>query len=226
MIADGVWPVGSRIPTETELTELLGLGRNTVREAVQSLVHAGLLLKRQGSGTYVISKDELSAALNRRIGGAEYLESLEVRRAIEVEAVWLAAQRHTDEDAETLRSIERRRRATLAAVVPGETIATEELVESDVALHRALVAASHNSLLASIYENLVDAIQANVQASLDVALQSPSQVENVQHDHDELVDAVLRRDGFGAINAIHHVFQAFFDAPSRPVVGQDNSGRV
>ncbi len=50
-IASGEWPVGSRIPPEPALVELLGVGRNTVREAVQSLVHGGLLERRQWSGT-------------------------------------------------------------------------------------------------------------------------------------------------------------------------------
>lgn len=225
MISNGTWPVGSRIPTETELTELLGLGRNTIREAVQSLVHAGLLRKRQGSGTYVLSKDELSAALNRHISGAAYRESLEVRRAIEVEAVWLAAQRHTDEDAANLRAAADARRTTLAEAADGGAIASAAVVQTDVALHRQLVVAAHNSILLSLYDNLLGAISKNVQANLDVALQSPSQIEEVQHDHDEIVAAVLARDGIGAINALHHTFKQFFDASTRPDVDPAESVR-
>ena len=52
-ITSGEWPVGSRIPTEVELVEQLGVARNTVREAVRALAHNGLLDIRQGSGTYV-----------------------------------------------------------------------------------------------------------------------------------------------------------------------------
>jgi DNA-binding FadR family transcriptional regulator len=44
-ITAGEWPVGTRIPPEPALAALLGVGRNTVREAVQSLVHAGLLAR-------------------------------------------------------------------------------------------------------------------------------------------------------------------------------------
>ncbi|MGV9898478.1 POT-type proton-dependent oligopeptide transporter, partial [Streptomyces tendae] len=43
-IASGEWPVGSRIPTEPELVEQLGVARNTVREAVRALAHNGLLV--------------------------------------------------------------------------------------------------------------------------------------------------------------------------------------
>jgi DNA-binding FadR family transcriptional regulator len=48
-IASGEWPVGSKIPTEPELVEQLGVARNTVREAVRALAHAVLLDIRQGN---------------------------------------------------------------------------------------------------------------------------------------------------------------------------------
>ena len=41
-VVSGRWPVGERIPTEAALVAEFGIGRNTVREALQSLVHAGL----------------------------------------------------------------------------------------------------------------------------------------------------------------------------------------
>ena len=81
-ITSGAWQVGTRIPAEPELTELIGVGRNTVREAVQSLVHAGMLERRQGSGTYVISNSELGTAMGRQIAGAHQRDVLEVRRSL------------------------------------------------------------------------------------------------------------------------------------------------
>ena len=42
-ITSGEWNVGERIPNEAVLVESLGVGRNTVREAVRALAHAGLL---------------------------------------------------------------------------------------------------------------------------------------------------------------------------------------
>jgi DNA-binding LacI/PurR family transcriptional regulator len=53
-----------RIPTEAELSKLCKAGRNTVREAVSSLVHEGLLKKIQGSGTFVTS--ELDPSYSRK----------------------------------------------------------------------------------------------------------------------------------------------------------------
>jgi DNA-binding FadR family transcriptional regulator len=85
-ITSGDWPVGSRIPPEPALVELLGVGRNTVREAVQSLVHAGLVERRQGSGTYVLSASELAVSMGRQIADARQRDVIEVRRSLEVEA--------------------------------------------------------------------------------------------------------------------------------------------
>ena len=47
-VTSGEWPVGLRIPNEAVLVDSLGVGRNTVREAVRALAHAGLLEVRQG----------------------------------------------------------------------------------------------------------------------------------------------------------------------------------
>jgi DNA-binding GntR family transcriptional regulator len=54
-IRDGRLQPGDRIDTETELAERLGLGRPTVRQAVQELVSKGLLVRRRGVGTQVVA---------------------------------------------------------------------------------------------------------------------------------------------------------------------------
>jgi DNA-binding GntR family transcriptional regulator len=53
-IHDGRLRPGDRIDTETELAERLGLGRPTVRQAIQELVSKGLLVRRRGVGTQVV----------------------------------------------------------------------------------------------------------------------------------------------------------------------------
>src|SRR6059058_1233408 len=97
-ITSGEWPVGSRIPTETELVEQLGVARNTVREAVRALAHNGLLDIRQGSGTYVLATSELAGVMNRRFAQADPLHVAELRSALETQAARLAARRRTEQD--------------------------------------------------------------------------------------------------------------------------------
>ena len=111
-ITSGRWPVGSKIPPEPALVELLTVGRNTVREAVQALVHAGLLERRQGSGTFVLSDSELTVVLGRQIAAVSQREVLEVRRSLELEIARLAATNRTTAQVRTLINLnEARQRA-------------------------------------------------------------------------------------------------------------------
>jgi len=52
-INEGVWPPESRLPNEAELCKRYGVSRITVRHAVAILVSEGLVVRSQGSGTFV-----------------------------------------------------------------------------------------------------------------------------------------------------------------------------
>lgn len=180
-VSSGAWPVGTRIPTEPELVELTGTGRNTVREAVQALVHAGLLERRQGSGTYVVADSELAVAVGRRVAGARHRDVLEVRRTLEVGAARLAASRRTDSDCERLQSLlSRRSDCRQSGDVQG-------LVEADVALHMAIAQASRNPVLADLYQDLIGAISENVSVNI-------TRMPLGDQDHVDLVRAIVDGD--------------------------------
>ncbi|WP_326550923.1 FadR/GntR family transcriptional regulator [Micromonospora sp. NBC_01813] len=181
-IAVGDWPLGSRIPTEPRLAEALGVGRNTVREAVRALVHAGVLECRQGSGTYVVSTDELASAVARRCATAEWRETVEVRRAFEVEAARLAASRRTPDD---LRLLDQALADREAAWRTGDLT---QFVEADVALHQAILAAAHNDMLAELYASIGAAMRATVAEAVGPQMHPDQHV-----DHARLVTAI--RDG-------------------------------
>jgi DNA-binding FadR family transcriptional regulator len=181
-ITSGSWPVGSRIPTESELSQLTTTSRNTVREAVQSLVHAGLLERRQGSGTYVLAASELAGAVSRRVAAARHIDVLEVRRTLEVGSARLAASRRTPEDIAVLRELLTQRVATRHE---GNL---DALVAKDVELHRAIAQAAHNPVLADLYDNLIDALQENVRRN--VVTLAP----HYDEDHSRLVEAIIAGD--------------------------------
>ncbi|MCC5974726.1 MAG: GntR family transcriptional regulator, partial [Rubellimicrobium sp.] len=52
-IEGGAYPLGSLLPTESELCEAFGASRHTVREALRRLAEAGMIQRRQGSGSQV-----------------------------------------------------------------------------------------------------------------------------------------------------------------------------
>jgi GntR family transcriptional regulator len=52
-LARGDWKPGDQLPTEPELAELFGVAVFTIRAGIQKLVDSGVLLRRQGKGTFV-----------------------------------------------------------------------------------------------------------------------------------------------------------------------------
>jgi DNA-binding FadR family transcriptional regulator len=180
-ITSGEWPVGQRIPPEPELVTALGVGRNTVREAVRALSHAGLLEVRQGDGTFVRATSEISGAV-RRMCGTELKEVLQVRRTLEVEGARLAAKHRTDAELARLTELLHKRDAAM------EAEQWAEVIEHDTAFHVLLVQCSHNTLLAELYQGLTEAVKASVAASVDTSQPGGDQVS-----HTGLLHAV--RDG-------------------------------
>ncbi|MFC4498898.1 MULTISPECIES: FadR/GntR family transcriptional regulator [Streptomyces] len=182
-ITSGAWPVGSRIPTETELVEQLGVARNTVREAVRALAHTGLLDIRHGSGSYVRATSELAGVMRTRFATVATDDVIDVRSTLEVRAARLACARRTEEDLERLGlALEQRQRAWSAGDPMG-------FVNADLAFHLAVVAASHNTVLAELHADLGEVIRDSLLDHFGDALR-PEQFQ----DHARLVEAVRDRD--------------------------------
>ena len=180
-IANGEWRVGERVPTEPELVTALGVGRNTVREAVRALAHAGLLEVRQGDGTFVRATSEFSGAV-RRLAGTELRDVLQVRRTLEVEGARLAATHRTDDELRELTALLDVRERSMAA--RDYTVG----VDKDAEFHLAVVRCSHNELLAELYQGLTEVVRASVESTVRT---KPNKA-NV--DHRGLLNAIRDQD--------------------------------
>jgi DNA-binding FadR family transcriptional regulator len=186
LIESGEWPIGTKIPAEPVLVESLGVGRNTVREAVRALVHNGMLEPRQGDGTYVRADDDLGAAMLRQLRRSGHLEAIEVRASLERDAARLAALRRTPADIQALRTAMAHREAAWAERDD------EKLINADLDFHRIAVAAAHNGMLADLYGHLTEGLRAVLEAIVHSAL---TEEERYQHSsHDALVDAIEAGD--------------------------------
>ena len=90
-------PPGSRLPSQRDLARLLGVGRSSLREAVNALVAMGYLEPIQGKGTY-IREDLPEPALNmdklaRAMAMGSAFDLLEARTLMECKSAALAAER-------------------------------------------------------------------------------------------------------------------------------------
>lgn len=180
-IASEQWPVGTRLPVESELSEALGISRNTIREAVRVLVHVGMLETRQGDGTYVRSNRDAGETL-RRIDRSKLAEQLEVRIMLETEAARLAATRRTEADLKAMSD------ALDARAAAGNNL--NDRICHDKSFHHALVRASHNAALTELYDYFSHAVSQTIERTeWDDDLPEPS-----QEDHELLLAAIRRKD--------------------------------
>ena len=141
-IGSGEFPVGAKLPTEAQLAQDLGVSRNSLREGVRALVHAGMLRARAGDGTYVTATDALMPALRRRTTSERAVHVEEVRRLLEREGARLAALRATPEQRSALRAANTARIAATSGA---------EYMAADLAFHHLLLVASGNPLLCDLY---------------------------------------------------------------------------
>jgi GntR family transcriptional regulator, transcriptional repressor for pyruvate dehydrogenase complex len=190
---------GSRLPTEQELMEMLGVSRTVVREAISALRAEGLVVTRQGSGAYVATD---ASRVPFRIDAqdsdsiADLLKVMELRLAVEVEAAALAAQRAGRQE---LAGIERALAAVDRAIACGEGA-----IEQDFAFHRSIALATANTHFAQFLEFLGRYVipRQTIRLSRRTPGQQRLYLERIQREHRKIAAAIKARDAMGARRAM------------------------
>lgn len=199
LIQSGEWQIGKQIPPEMDLIQQFDVSRNTLREAVRSLVYAGLLVTKQGKGTFVRSSSTLGAAFQRRIQQSSLLETLEVRHALEREGAQLAALRRNQED------IERLRFYIKACCEAAEAKDIKAYEEADIQLHKSIMGSSHNDLLIDLYEHMEDSLHDSIHQIVEMS----SDANLHLNIHCNLVDAIIEQDVNRAIETVNEYIAQF-----------------
>lgn len=207
-LGTGEWKVGDRIPTEHALAEQLQVGRNTVREAVRVLVHAGLLRSRQGEGTFVVSTAD-PGDIMRGVQRAGIRDVLELRIALEAEAARLAALRHEPADLDRMRAALDAQAELEDAEGQPASGSLELYADHDIAFHKAVVEAAHNTALTATY----GWFSSSVREALVTALDDHAMPKIVHGDHRAVLDAIASGDPDGAERAT----RALLEKPKRAV---------
>lgn len=142
---------GDKIPTELELSETLGVGRNSIREAIKILVYLGVLEIRRAEGTFVCEGFSESMIDPMVYGiildkSESYDNLMELREMMEVGVVQLAMTKYNEQDMENL---EDKLRAMKDAIEQGAQN-TQEAFQADNAFHDAVSQMGHNPLVDKI----------------------------------------------------------------------------
>ena len=140
---------GDQIPTEMELAESLGVGRNSVREAIKILVYFGVLEIRRPEGTYVCDgftetmiDPIIYGIILDKAGSYEYL--MELREIMEAGVMKLAMKNAEPEEFESLRiQLDRMKREIEIGNV-------DRIFHEDNEFHRIGTSMGHNPLVQKI----------------------------------------------------------------------------
>lgn len=176
-----------RLPPERSLAAQLGVSRRVVRRALDQLEREGQIVRKQGAGTFVAGRIDLSSAdpFRRAITLTNPVEVLEVRLALEPMLARLAALRASRCDIEKLSALAE---ATRTASTP---LMYEQ---ADAAFHRRVALAARNALFLAVFDAVVAAIEnaswhgvrENAHCSKNKAAYSTS--------HAEIAKAIAGRD--------------------------------
>jgi DNA-binding FadR family transcriptional regulator len=207
MIADGALEPGARLPAERVLAERLGVSRPSLREAIKKLASRGLLMSRQGGGTYVMKTldqgitDPLLEMLQHH--PESRFDVLEVRHALDGQAAYYAALRATDLDRENIR---RRFDRMIELHIQGDDPMEEAM--ADAAFHLSITEASHNIVLLHVMRSLFTVLQKTIKHNLDKLYTIPKVFEPLSNQHERLMQTVLDGDPEAAREAAqtHLVF--------------------
>lgn len=190
-IVAGEFAVNARLPSETELARRFGASRPVVRQALARLREDGVIVSRQGSGSYVRRRPD--AAILRFVpvnSISDIQRGFEFRAGLEGAAAALAAARWEDDDLAAIRH---------ALTALERCIAGGELgVDSDVAFHRAIAAATHNPYHVAVQESLQAQTALGMNLTRNLSLQNAARLRQVQDEHVAIVDAIAARDAAGA----------------------------
>lgn len=181
---------GDPLPPESALASQLGIGRNSMREAIKALESVGVLETRRGIGVFVKEfsfqplLDNLAYGLQDSLRDIDELR--DIRRVLEVGLIERSVALISDDDIAELQKVTDRMHA--------KALRDESFAEEDQEFHQLLFRCQSNRMLSSLLDIFWLAFY---KASGLADLGNPSPLDTWR-DHQSIVDAVAARDIAGA----------------------------
>jgi GntR family transcriptional repressor for pyruvate dehydrogenase complex len=213
LIHSGELRRGQQLPSERELTELLGVSRPSVREALRLLEVMGYIRSDAGRGTFVSGPPALVGpdVSRRRLDLLEdedlFYQLAVARQAIEPRIAALAARSATKEDVEHLYRLHEE---------AGALVHARDMVawtHADLALHNAIAEVARNLVFLHILDDLQDVLLTMRQLSVaNVPGQRPAAAHR---EHAAIIEPIASGDEEGAARAMMEHFANWLRAYSR-----------
>ncbi len=192
-IQRGDYPVSSKLPSEFELAEQMGVSRPSIREALSALQAMSIIESRPGSGNYVLKKPSMSDetdAVHMIESEAGCLEVMEARGVLEPPVAALVARKATSDVLEQLQKYIRQMREHAAQDN------FDAYFEADKGFHVALADAASNALVTSALAPLLETMDQRVyrEFTRHYYLKNVDDLQQVVDLHHEILEAIESND--------------------------------
>lgn len=199
-IKEGKLKLGGRLPAERELSEMLGISRNSVREAIRTLDIMGVISSQQGAGNYLTGNFENnlveSMSMMFLMDQIDYQQISQLRRALEMQAMMLAIDNISEEETEQLKKV----------ISQLEYVKEESNVILDKQLHYNIALASRNTLIIDILQALSELMDQFITDLRREILSTEDSRLLLQEAHNDMVKSIVTKDKQLAYNAINKHF--------------------
>ncbi len=199
-IRHGELSIGGKLPAERELSEILGISRNSVREAIRTLDNMGIIESQHGAGNFLTGKFESSLeeslSMLFLLNQIDYNQISQLRRALELEALLLAIDNMSDEEIHSLNH--------LVSQLEKET--EENNVILDKRMHYTIALASNNTLIVSILQALSEVLDRFIVDLRREILSQEDSRRGLMEAHNEMIKSLMTRDKKLAYEAINKHF--------------------
>ena len=192
-IQRGDYPVSSKLPSEFELAEQMGVSRPSIREALSALQATSIIESRPGSGNYVLRKPSSSEerdTVHLIESETGCLEVMEARGVLEPPIAALVAEKATADNLARLKELIDEMREYAAQDD------FDSYFEADKKFHIALADASGNALVKSALSPLLDTMDHRVyrEFTRHYYLKNVDDMQHVVDLHHEILDAIEAND--------------------------------
>lgn len=201
LIMEGTLRPGEKLLPERELAKQFDVSRPSLREAIQRLEAKGLLLRRQGGGTFVQTTlwQSLSDPLVELLAGhpESQFDLLETRHALEGIAAYYAALRGNDEDLERIRQCHVQ---IQTAQDSGDLDAEADAV---MQYQIAVTEAAHNVVLLHLLRSMGPMLEQNVRQNFELLYSRREMLAKVSGHRASIFEAIVAREPEKAREASH-----------------------
>jgi GntR family transcriptional repressor for pyruvate dehydrogenase complex len=194
--------VGDRLPPEVAIAAALGVGRSTIREALNRWEGLGLIRRRRGDGTYLTAKVRVSRGplpTMVQLEGEAILRLLDMRRVIESGTVRRAAANAT--------KAQRTEIARLCDVLLAIVDAGQPYRAADMAFHAAICDATGNPMFGQLLQRMDEAFERSAESPFSV----PGFGLASFPPHRTLSDAIVAGDSDAAEAALNTIIDRVED---------------